>query len=301
MMQATVDIGSNTVRMLVGICDAGRLQPHLYERRITRLGGGFSPEIGLSSTAMARTLAALKEFSIILEQNQTECLRAVGTAALRRAPNRHDFIEQVFQQTGISIEVIDGVEEAHLTAIGVLSVISRQPETAVIFDIGGGSTEFIIVIDGRVCVQKSYPLGVVFLAEECPDQYQRRRAIAATLADFRSVLQQQFSIPQSIEVIGTAGTMTTLAAMDLGMTHYEPTAINNHLLSLTWMHTLYNKLAVLSATDREQLIGMEQGRGDLILPGLQFATAIAEALGVTHLKVADAGLLEGVFLVAGRD
>lgn len=298
MTYATVDVGSNTVRMLIGSCGA---RPYHYERRITRLGGGFSPEIGLSAAAMARTMTALKEFSIILEQNQTQCLRAVGTAALRRATNRQQFTEQVFQQTGISIEVIDGVEEAQLTAIGVLSVIRPHPEAAVIFDIGGGSTELILIIDGRVCAQKSYPLGVVRLAEEYPSQHQRQQAINATLADFRSVFQQQLSSPQPIELIGTAGTMTTLAAMDLGMIHYAPAAINNHRLSLAWMHSLYDQLEPLSVTERERLAGMEQGRGDLILPGLQLATAIAECLGVSHLKVADAGLLEGVFLAAGHD
>lgn len=301
MMQATVDIGSNTVRMLVGTCDAGRLQPYLYERRITRLGGGFSPAVGLSAAAMARTITALKEFSIILEQNQTQCLRAVGTAALRRATNRQQFIEQVFQQTGISIEVIDGSEEAQLTAIGVLSVISPHPDNAVIVDIGGGSTELICIIDERICAQRSYPLGVVRLAEEYSDRHQRQLAIATTLADFRNVFQQQMTSHQPIELIGTAGTMTTLAAMDLGMTIYDPPAINNHELSLTWMHSLYNQLEPLSVSDREQLAGMEQGRGDLILPGLQLATAIAECLGVTHFKVADAGLLEGVFLAAGHN
>ncbi|MBW6508194.1 MAG: exopolyphosphatase [Desulfuromonadales bacterium] len=299
-MQATVDIGSNTVRMLVGSCDAGRLQPRLYERRITRLGGGFSVEMGLSATAMARTLAALKEFSTILEQHQAQCLRAVGTAALRRAVNRQQFIEQVFQHTGLSIDVIDGVEEAQLAAIGVLSAISPHPGNAVIFDIGGGSTELIIVIDGRVCVQQSYPFGVVRLAEEY-DPHQQEQTIAAMLTDFRSLFQHQLSSSQPIELIGTAGTMTTLAAIDLGMIHYDPTAINNHRLSLAWMHTLYDQLVTLSAIDREQLAGMEQGRGDLILPGLRTATVIAEALGVTHLKVADAGLLEGVFLAACRD
>jgi exopolyphosphatase / guanosine-5'-triphosphate,3'-diphosphate pyrophosphatase len=301
MLQATVDIGSNTVRMLIGSCHAGLLQPYLYERRITRLGGGFSPTIGLSAAAMARTIAALKDFSSILKNKQAVCLRAVGTAALRRAANRQQFIEQVFQQTGITIEVIDGDEEARLAAIGVLSVVSPRPQNAIIFDIGGGSTELISLIDGQVSLQKSYSLGVVRLAEEYSDQHQRQRAIQAALLDFCSILQQRRPSPQPLELIGTAGTMTTLAAMDLGLSQYDPEIVNNHELSVSWMKTLYNLLEPLSAEDRQQLPGMEQGRGDLILPGLQLATFIAESLGVTHLKVADAGLLEGIFLAACRD
>jgi len=301
MMQATLDIGSNTVRMLIGSCSAGRLHPSLYERRITRLGGGFSPAEGLSPEAVARTVKALNDFSLILKNNQAQCLRAVGTAALRRAANRQQFIDHVYKKTGIRIEVIDGEEEARLTALGVLSVITPQPENAVIFDIGGGSTEILWIVDGRIRVQKSYPLGVVRLAEEHSDHHQRQQLIDATLIDFHHILQQRSLPSQSLEVIGTAGTMTTLAAMDLSLTHYDPATINNHQLSLAWMQSIYHQLEPLSATDREQLKGMEQGRGDLILPGLQLASTIAQSFRVNHLKVADAGLLEGTFLDAGLD
>lgn len=301
MLCATVDVGSNTVRMLVGTCGAGRLQPYLYDRHITRLGGGFTPTTGLSAASMARTIVALKDFSDILKNNQAQCLRAVGTAALRRAANRQQFIDQVYRQTGIGIEIITGDEEARLTAIGVLSVISPRPDNAVIVDIGGGSTELICLLDGRVCAQQSYPLGVVRLAEEYPDRRQRQQAIDAVLMDFRSIVQHRLLPSAPLVLIGTAGTMTTLAAMDLKLTHYDPEVINNHQLSMTWMHTLYHQLESLSVSEREQLPGMEQGRGDLILPGLQLATAIAQSMRVSHLKVADAGLLEGTFLAACRD
>lgn len=300
-MPATLDIGSNTVRMLIGSCADGVLHPSLYERRITRLGGGFTAAHGLSPAAMTRTVNALKDYSAILENYQAQLLRAVGTAALRRAVNRQEFIEQVWQQTGMRIEVIDGDEEARLTAVGVLSVISPQPENVVIFDIGGGSTEIICINEGRICAQQSFPLGVVRLAEEYSDHAQRQHAIEATLMDYCSSLQHTFSSSEPLELIGTAGTMTTLAAMDLKLTHYDHTVINNHRLSVAWMTTLYHQLESLSAAEREQLPGMEQGRGDLILPGLQLATTIAKAFEITQLKVADAGLLEGTFLDACRD
>ena len=300
-MQAAFDIGSNTVRMLIGSCTDGLLHPALYERRITRLGGNFSPAHGLSPAAMARTISALKDFSAILEKYQAQLLRAVGTAALRRAVNRQEFIEQVWQQTSMRIDVIDGDEEARLTTLGVLSVISPQPENVVIFDIGGGSTEIVFINRGRICAQQSFPVGVVRLAEEYSDHDQRQHAIKATLMDYCSNLQHMFSSSEPLKLVGTAGTMTTLAAMDLKLTQYDPSVINNHCLSVDWMTTLYHQLELLSTADREQLAGMEPGRGDLILPGLQLATAIANSFEVTHLKVADAGLLEGTFLDACRD
>ncbi len=301
MMQATLDVGSNTVRMLIGSCSQGQLQPFLYERRMTRLGGGFSSVAGLSSAAMTRTLSALRDFSDILKKHHVQCLRAVGTAALRRAENRQQFITQVYQQTGISIEIIDGEEEARLSALGVLSVIHPCPENAVIFDIGGGSTELIGIDDGHIYAQQSVPLGVVRLAEDHPDQCQRQQVIATTLGDVHHVLLSRSLTSRTLELIGTAGTMTTLAAMDLQLKDYHPEVINNHQLSLVWLHALYRQLAPLSTTEREQFAGMEQGRGDLILPGLELVTTIAQAFGVTYLKVADAGLLEGAFLDACRD
>ncbi|HMB16922.1 MAG TPA: Ppx/GppA phosphatase family protein [Pelovirga sp.] len=299
MMQATLDIGSNTVRMLIGSCADGLLQPCLYERRITRLGGGLSSADGLSAIAMTRTIAALKDFSDILNINQAQCLRAVGTAALRRAENSQQFIEQVYQQTGINIDVIDGDEEARLTTLGVLSVIVPCPDNALIVDIGGGSTELIYFKAGQILVQQSFPIGVVRLAEEYSNHDQRQHAIEATLGDD---CRQRFSpLSEPLELIGTAGTITTLAAMDLKLSHYDPAVINNHRLSVAWMKILYAQLKMLPAMERERLAGMEPGRGDLILPGLQLVTAIAEAFNVAQLKVADAGLLEGTFLDAGRD
>lgn len=297
-MFATVDIGSNTARMLIGEYRESQLRPYAYERQITRLAGGYTPESGLSDPAMNRTLAALKKFSQHLQRQNIPCLRAVGTAALRLAANQNDFVTKVLQETGFHIDVIDGDEEARLTTAGVLSVIYPPPENALIFDIGGGSTELILVVAGRIVVQKSYPLGVVRLAEEYSDHHHRHRVIDNFLSDFHQIIQQYLSADRSFEMIGTAGTMTTLAAIHLGMTTYDAQRINNHRLSLSWLRHLHERLESISLTDREKLPGMEPGRGDLILPGAQLVVAIAATFGFSEMKVSDAGLLEGVFLAA---
>lgn len=301
MTFATLDIGSNTVRMLIGEYSEGRLQPYAYERHITRLAGGYSVESGLSAAAMNRTLSALKSFSLQLQQKNITCLRAVGTAALRQAVNQNEFINNVRQSTGFIIDIIDGDEEAQLTATGVLSVISPPAENALIFDIGGGSTELILVIAGNTVVQQSYPLGVVRLAEGYNDKMQRQQVIDSALIDFYGLASASCLSDRSIELIGTAGTITTLAAMHLGMNRYDPLRINNHRLSVQWLKELYDRLEPMTTSDREKLPGMEQGRGDLILPGLQLAICICDLFGISDLKASDAGLLEGVFLDACRD
>jgi exopolyphosphatase/guanosine-5'-triphosphate,3'-diphosphate pyrophosphatase len=298
-MFATIDVGSNTVRMLIGNCRDGVLFPHRYERRITRLAGDFSAATGLAADSRTRTLAALAEFSRLLQQDGAHCLRAVGTAALRRANNSRHFIEQVERETGLSIEVIDGDEEARLTTAGVLSVITPTPPDAVIFDIGGGSTELVRISGGVIRFQRSYPFGVVRLAEEYSDQQQRQRIIDAALHDCQHHIGG--AAGTHVTLIGTAGTMTTLAAVDLGLRHYDPQLINNHQLPIARLRQIAARLAPLTIAQRESLAGMEPGRGDLILPGIQIAAAVAKVLASSEILIADAGLLEGTFLRACRN
>lgn len=298
-MLAAIDVGSNTLRMLIGEFVAGRLQKENYFRQITRLGGGYVPGKGLAAESMERTLSALCSFSRQLQHDQVRTVRAVGTAALRRAENRLQFLEMVQQRTGLQIEVIDGREEAELSAAGVLTVIEPLPKTSLIVDIGGGSTEFILCRGREYLFQQSYPLGVVRLSEEAANEPQRRQLILAMLRELQLALRRAghpLNAYPGCQLIGTAGTVTTLAAMQLRMVDYDWRLINNQTLNLVWLKTALAQVAPMPLEQRASLPGLEEGRADLIVPGLEILISLCKFTGKEQLKVADSGLLEGVLL-----
>ncbi len=298
MKHAVIDVGSNTVRMLIAGCPDGSPEFYTYERCITRLAGGFDPVTGLSAAARQRTLEALCRFAGRLRQEKIPCLRAVGTAAVRRAPNRQQFIDEVRQGCGLQIEVIDGDEEARLMTAGILSVVRPAPQRAVLLDIGGGSTEIVASEQGRVVFQQSYPVGVVRLVEDCPTPEQRQKPIDAMATAFVRACPWQRLPGSPLVLIGTAGTVTTLAAMHLELSRYDAAVINNHRLPADWIQQLYARFLQLSPDERENLPGMEPGRGDLLPAGMEIILALAERLGVDQITVSDAGLLEGLSLAA---
>jgi len=295
-LRAAVDIGTNTVRLLLGDVVDGSIRSPQYLQTITRLGGGMTKQEGLTPAAMERTLSALKNYAAFLTTTPLSQLRVVATEAMRRAVNSAEFVREVQQQTGFFIEIISGEEEARLTTGGVLSVLDPLPRYSLVFDIGGGSTEFILLAGRQIQFHKSYPLGVVGLAEQVsfPNSEQ---AITDTLGSLLSALSHLYpkGLPP-LELIGTAGTLTTLAALSLEMRRYDRSLVNNHILERTWLLNSSKRLSTLTPKQREELPGIEQGRGDLILPGLRLVIALLTAFGVDRVVVSDAGVLEGILL-----
>jgi len=296
-VQATIDVGSNTVRLLLGDVVAGRVEPFLYARRITRLKGGQSGDGCLSNEAMDRTLRALGEFASLLQYHAPVAVRAVGTAALRQAQNADEFLQRVVAETGLVIEIIHGDEEARLSALGVTAALSPIPEICLVVDVGGGSTEFVLLKQGRVLAEQSIPLGVVALAESTlgADRVleQIRSQVAGVIARFA---QQTESPLTRWRLVGTAGTATTLAALSMQMTEYDWRRVNNYHLPADELERLHHLLCELSVAEREALPGMEPGRGDLILFGIAIYQAILQHINNDGMIVSDFGLLEGVLV-----
>ena len=296
-MFAAIDVGSNTVRMLIGKVSKGLVLPVLYSRKITRLKGGQT-SAGLTHDAMQRTLAALQHFRSELLTFEVDALTVVGTEALRTAANVGQFIEQVRQLTGMSLNVLSGEEEALCSARGVLSVVDPTPPNAVIVDIGGGSTEIVVTSGVDVLFSHSCPLGVVRLTEM--EGERADELIGSNLQALGMKLKERglFDIVcrPSTCFVGTAGTITTLAAIDLGMVNYDWRQVNNYRLSASKIDHIYDRLAHMQVSEREQLPGMESGRGDLILPGLQVLNGLLEQFAKKELIISDFGLLEGLLL-----
>jgi len=302
-MLAAIDAGSNTLRLLIGKVIAGKVVPELYLRRICRLAGDFSKEEGLSLAARERTLVAFKELAGVCQEFEVEHVRAVGTAAFRQAVNGDDFASEIRAATRIPLEVISGEIEASCMTEGVLSALDPLPSQALIIDIGGGSTEFVLCLNQKVVWSRSIPLGVVRLTEDYPSPQVRYEAIAGALSELVTELVKACNSSKvdftALTLVGTAGTVTTLAALDLQMTDYDWRRVNNYSLSLLRLQYWQSKLAPLSPVEREALPGMEVGRGDLIVAGLEITLCLMQQMNSDCLVVSDFGILEGLLLSMG--
>ena len=295
---ASIDLGTNTARLLIGSCTDGTIERRHISRKITRLGGGFCQQLGLSPEAEERTITALNGFAADLQRFNVSRLKAVATSAVRDATNRESFCRKVEEQTGIHLEVISGEEEGRLTLKGVLSGLDTRPETLVVFDVGGGSTEYTIAQGNKILYTNSLPLGVVRLTEgkgsvaAMEDKIERE--LDALLLDLSSA--GLITLLSEATLVATAGTATTLAAIDLGLEDYDYSKVNNHNMSGTDIHKIFSTLLPLSNAQRLEIAGMEAGREDLIIAGSLLTMKSMEKLGIGSVKVSDFGLLEGVLL-----
>lgn len=296
---AAIDVGSNTLRMLIGICNKKGFLPEVYCQQITRLAGGYRAGQGLARESMQRTLNVFAEYAAVLAQKQVVNVRAVGTAAFRRAENSQHLCNLIKLKTGLELDIISGYEEARLSSAGVIAALTPPQETALIVDIGGGSTEVVFCHQGQLLSSCSYPLGVVQLCEEMPLAEQRQVYLNDMVVKFSSDLLHAGvagSLLANCRLVGTAGTVTTLAALNLEMREYDRSRINNHSLTIEWLEAVLDKLNSISVAERERLPGFEPGRGDVIIPGLQLLIALGRYFKQASIMVADSGLLEGVLL-----
>lgn len=297
--RAAIDLGTNTARLLIGeVSPSGTILPLIIKRKIVRLGGGFTREEGLSAEARERALAALAEFSQEMDSHKVKTVRAVATSAVRDAANGKAFVEEVKRKTGISLEIIDGHEEGLLTLAGVHSGLDEKVGDFLVFDIGGGSTEFTLARGKEPLYIKSLPLGVVRLTEGKTSIAAMGEKIRRELAELKRELLQKGLWPRTEEVllVGTAGTVTTLAAIKLGMVDYDYRKVNNYVLTEGEVRDIYDRLLPLTPEQRLKIPGLEKGREDLIVAGMLISLETMELFQFPHLKVSDFGLLEGVLL-----
>lgn len=310
MKYASIDIGTNTLRLLIAEPDGGRLKPLIYKRAITRLGGSYTEDGGIDKLSAKRTVDALVDFKKIISENKITEVTAVATSVVRRAANRQWFLDEVKKKAGIEISVISGDDEARLSLLGVLSVIEDKSEKQVVIDIGGGSTEFIFTTRLEMHGAWSMEMGVVHLTENYlksdPPKKTELQALEKEIERVISELKglmlrggiypEDYSSRRGATFIGTAGTITTLAAMDQNLEVYDRDRINNYRLSKKRIQEIYEYLVSLSIKERSEVLTLEKGREDLIIPGSAITLFVMDSFGFDEIKVSDAGLLEGIIL-----
>ena len=301
MRAAAIDVGSNTLRMLIGDIHEYGITRISFERTITRLAQGMTNSGMLGEKNMKESLLVLKGFSESLAHSGMSCIRAVGTSALREARNAQDFTDTVFRETGIRIEIISGMREAELTLRGAMMGMKAEGGSLII-DIGGGSTEWIISQSGspQSSLYGSLPLGVVTLCERFvsgdPPSHEEISALSAEINTRLHALRQKLAeraIPLT-RVVGTGGSLTTLASMDLGLDTYNHEKVHRHPVSLHRLYALRERLLSLPSRARQAITGLEPERADLIIPGILLTIRWMELFEAREIMVSDFGLLEGL-------
>jgi len=308
MILAGIDIGTNTVRLLVAETGADSFHEICSERRITRLGQDLDRTGMLSRDAWERSMSALLDFRDSIRRHEALHTKAIGTSALRKASNTPDFINDVRKKVGLEISVITGEEEARLTLLGVSSVLRGVSAKAgddplmssLIIDIGGGSTEIIRTRPNAGPVMVSLPLGAVYLTERYvkhdPPTLEELALLRRAVKDELNIHDNEIGTEPAGVFAGTAGTVTTMAAMELGMTEYVPWKINRFILTREAIDGIITLLSRSTLEERKRLAGIESGREDIILAGAMVAKEIMERYGYTEMIVSDWGLREGIIM-----
>lgn len=248
---------------------------------------------------MARTAATVAEYAARATRARAGVTRVIATSAVREAANGRDFVVALERATGLRAQVISGEDEARLTVRGVLAGLGHREGPLLTFDIGGGSTEFTLARGGEVVAAVSLRLGVVPLAERYPFpgpvDRTRYRALEREVRE-RLVAELPAPILRAgvSDLVGTAGTLTTLAALDLGLAAYEAARVQGHHLARAAVEGLRDRLGALSVGERGQLPCLEPGRADLIVPGVAIVLAALDATRTTGVVVSDWGLREGI-------
>ncbi len=306
---AALDLGTNNCRLLIARATPEGFRVIDAFSRIVRLGEGLSASDRLSDRAMARAIEALRVCGAKIERRGVTAVRAVATEACRRARNCQAFVEAVGRETGIAIEIISSQEEGRLALAGCAPLLDPSVPYAVVFDIGGGSTELMWLELGagaapRVLDQTSIPRGVIGLTERhggdriSADVYRRMvDEVADLVAPFAERNGMRAHLREGrVQMLGTSGTVTTLAGVHLGLPRYDRRAVDGMWLRLDHAHAVTRWLLGLDVAGRaaHPCVGAE--RADLVVSGCAVLEAICRCAPVDRLRIADRGLREGILV-----
>ncbi|HZB70441.1 MAG TPA: Ppx/GppA phosphatase family protein [Sphingomicrobium sp.] len=301
-----VDLGTNNCRLLVARpVDDGFTVVDAFSR-VVRLGEGLSQSGKLTDEAMDRAVAALAICGEKLRRRNVSLSRAVATEACRRAVNGREFVDRVRRETGIALDIISPQEEARLAVLGCHKVLQPGDGPALIFDIGGGSTELVLIdhVDGVPKIRSwwSAPWGVVSLTEsegrtaidgsERLAAYQRMRERARdSFSRFAETLPKTSA---DIRLLGTSGTVTTLASVHLALPSYDRRAVDGLQVPTEAMQKISTMIAGMDYEERSRLPCIGRDRADLVVAGCAILEAILEIWPAPTLGVADRGIREGI-------
>lgn len=298
MRIATIDIGTNTVLLLIAEVDErGHVRTLAYEQRIPRLGKGVDASQNLQSDSMQRVLAVLQEYHSVIAQHNVERTIVAGTSAVRDATNKDEFANLIHSQTGFTLEVLSGEEEAYWTYRGAISGVPSIAKATVV-DIGGGSTEITIGNSKTILDSVSLNVGSVRLTErffkhDPPTDTELEAARRFAKDEFVSAGRFGF---KGSTLVGVAGTATSLAILAQGLKEFSIDAVTNYTLELETVHQLFRKLRAMPTNDIRQLSSIMEGRADVIVAGTLILREIMAHFAFNEMIVSERGVRYGLVL-----
>ncbi|MET7858318.1 Ppx/GppA phosphatase family protein [Streptomyces sp. NPDC005318] len=304
---AAIDCGTNSIRLLVADADPATGELIELDRRmeIVRLGQGVDRTGRLAPDALERTFAACRQYAAVIKEHGAERLRFVATSASRDAENRDEFVRGVLDILGVEPEVISGDQEAQFSFDGATKELEGSDHLAkpyLVVDIGGGSTEFVVG-DDRVLAARSVDIGCVRMTERhlvhdgvvtdppTPGQ------IAAIRADIDAALdlaEETVPLTEAATLVGLAGTVTTVAAIALGLQEYDSEAIHHSRLSFEQVQEITGRLVTSTHAERAAIPAMHPGRVDVITSGALVLLAVMERTGAREVVVSEHDILDGI-------
>ena len=293
---AIIDIGSNSIKFLVGErCPDGTVATLADHNAPVRLGEGLWESGVLSDAVMERNAAAVARFAALAREKGAEEILCVGTMAVRSAANSDTFLKLVREQCGLSVRVIPGEEEARLSYLAVLSGMPMDDDGALVFDTGGGSTEFIFGRGREVLRRFSLNLGAIRITERFfrADPVEQG-SVETALQTIAAELTAAGLGKQSCRVVGIGGTVTTMGAVRHRLERYDPAVIQGSLLRMEEVKRQIALYSGLTIPQRRELPGLPSKRADVILGGACIVQSILDCLGVKELTISDRGLRHGL-------
>ncbi len=304
---AALDLGTNNCRLLIARPAGEDFTVIDAFSRVVKLGEGLAESGRLSDEAMDRALGALRVCADKLKRRSVHLARSVATEACRRAENGAEFINRVREETGIVLDIISAQEEARLAVLGCHVLLAEGPSPAVIFDIGGGSTELVLIEPGdpipRILDWQSVPWGVVSLTETVGTGEDTSEIRAQRYARMRQLVGDSFAqfakriAPAQVDdmrLLGTSGTVTTLASLHLQLPQYDRRAVDGLIIPTQSMRDINSRLATMTLAERAQLPTIGRDRAEMVVAGCAILDAILDIWPAHRLGVADRGIREGI-------
>ncbi len=297
MRVASIDVGTNTLLLLIADIIEREIVPLYNEQVISRLGKGIDADGLIREEAFDKIADVLLNFKAIAQSFNVEKIVAVGTSALRDAKNKVDFLKFIEEKTGIKIKVISGEEEARLTYLGAVSGIKAKNSKISVIDIGGGSTEVITGVGYEVRKFVSLNIGTVRLTERflkhSPPLEEEINEVRNSLNEQFEKIKIEFDFSGST-LIGVAATVTTIASYDLKLEKYNGEKVNGHRMTFETINKIYEAFRGLSVEQIRKIPQVSSGREDVIFAGILILFEFMKKFNFTEIRASDRGLRYGV-------